>query len=241
MRTNNTFLFFICLLSQVIFGQVAGEIKIRGIIDTDSTSVEGVNIINLTTDQSTSSNYEGVFYLLVKEGDLLAFSAVNLVTLRKRLTKADIIKNDIAIKMQPNSIPLKEVVVNADSQINAENSGIVPYNQKKYTAAERKLYTARSGLLDRPLNWMSGRTAMLKKEVVVENKQRLMNRLEYLFGDRYYVETLKIPEDYIKGFQYYCIDDIDFVAALNAKNKTLSMFLIIILAEKYTKIIANEN
>ena len=241
MRTNNTFLFFLCLLSQVVFGQIAGEIKIRGIIETDSTSVEGVNVVNLTTDLSTSSNKEGVFYLFVKEGDLLAFSAINLVTLRRRLTKADILQNSIAIKMVANSIPLKEVVVNGDSRISAENLGIIPYNQKKNTPAERKLFTARSGLLDRPLNWMSGRTAMLKKEVAVEKNERLMYRLEYFFGDRYYIETLKIPEDYIRGFQYYCIEDNDFVAALNAKNKTLSMFLIITLAEKYNKIIANEN
>jgi hypothetical protein len=182
-----------------------------------------------------------VFYLSVKEGDFLTFSAVNLLTLRLRLSKADILKSSIKIEMLPNSIPLKEVVVNGDSHINAENLGIIPYNQKKYTAAERKLYTARSGLLDRPLNWMSGRTAMLKKEVAVEKKDRLMYRLEYLFGDKYYVETLKIPQDYIRGFQYYCIEDIDFVAAVNAKNTTLSMFLIISLAEKYTKIISNEN
>jgi hypothetical protein len=45
----------------------------------------------------------------------------------------------------------------------------------------------------------------------VEKKERLMYRLEYLFGDKYYVETLKIPQDYIRGFQYYCIEDIDFV------------------------------
>jgi hypothetical protein len=53
------------------------------------------------------------------------------------------------------------------------------------------------------------------KEVAVERKN--MYRLEYLFGDKYYVETLKIPQDYIRGFQYYCIEDIDFVAAVNAK------------------------
>jgi hypothetical protein len=101
------------------------------------------------------------------------------------------------------------------THINAENLGIIPYNQKKYTAAERKLYTTRSGLLDRPLNWMSGRTAMLKRSC--SGKKELMYRLEYLFGDKYYVETLKIPQDYIRGFQYYCIEDIDFVAAVNAK------------------------
>jgi hypothetical protein len=232
VRTNNTFLFFLCFVSQFVLGQNIDEIEIHGIITADSSAIEGVNVVNLTTDQSTSSNDKGDFYLFVKEGDLLAFSAVNLVNLLRGVTRTEVLKNSIVVEMQANSIPLKEVVVTVDSQINAKNLGIVPFDQKRYTPAERKLYTARSGLLDR--------TAMLKKEVLVENKQRLMNRLEYLFGDRYYVETLKIPQDYISGFQYYCIEDENFVSALNAKNKTLSMFLIIPLAEKYNKIIAYE-
>ncbi|WP_369769723.1 hypothetical protein [Flavobacterium sp. WC2416] len=241
MRTNNTFLFFICLFTQIIFGQVSNEKKIHGLITADSTSVEGINIVNLTTDKATSSNKDGVFHLFVKDGDLLAFSAVNLVTLRRRISKEDILKENVSVKMLANSIPLKEVVVNENSQINAENLGIIPEGQKKYTPAERKLYTSRSGLLDRPLNWMSGRTAMLKKEVAVEYKEQLMNKLEYLFEDKYYIETLKIPEEYIKGFQYYCVENTDFAAALKSKNKTLSMFLIITLAEKYNKIITDEN
>ena len=213
----------------------------HGLITADSTSVEGVNIVNLTTDKSTSSNKEGVFRLIVKEGDLLTFSAINLVTLRRRISKEDILKENVIIKMLANSIPLKEVVINENAQINAENLGIIPVGQKKYTPAERKLYTSRSGLLDRPLNWMSGRTAMLKKEVAVEYKEQLMNKLEYLFEDKYYIESLKIPEEYIKGFQYYCVENTDFAAALKSKNKTLSMFLIITLAEKYNKIITDEN
>ncbi|MFQ3173019.1 MAG: hypothetical protein ACI9WT_002046 [Flavobacterium sp.] len=241
VKTNNTLFFFLTLLSQIVFGQAVGENKIYGIIEVDSISAEGVNVVNLRTDQSAASNKEGVFYLFVNEGDLLAFSAVNLVTLRRSITKAEILKNSIAVKMVANSIPLKEVVVNGDTRITADNLGIISYNQKKYTPAERKLYTARSGLLDRPLNWVSGRTAMLQKQVAVEKNERLMYRLEYFFGDKYYIETLKISEDYIRGFQYYCIEDIDFVAALNAKNKTLAMFLIITLAEKYNKIIVNEN
>jgi len=225
----------------MIFGQITDEIKIQGIVSSDSTSVEGINIVNLTTDATTSTNNEGVFHLIVKEGDLLSFSAVNLVTLRRRIAKEDLLKESIVVKMIANSIPLKEVIVNENGQINAENLGIIPEGQKKYTPAERKLYTARSGLLDRPLNWISGRTAMLKKEVAVEYKERLMNKIEYLFEDKYYMETLKIQEGYIKDFQYYCIENPDFVAALKSKNKTLCMFLIIPLAEKYNKITSYEN
>jgi hypothetical protein len=52
-----------------------------------------------------------------------------------------------------------------ESTITAESLGIIPYGQKKYTPAERKLYTATSGGgIDGLLNTISGRKAMLKKK-----------------------------------------------------------------------------
>jgi hypothetical protein len=60
------------------------------------------------------------------------------------------------------SIDLKEVVIDENSQISGE-SGYYTLWTKKYSPAERKLYTARSGLLDPALNWITGRKAMLKK------------------------------------------------------------------------------
>ena len=143
--------------------------------------------------------------------------------------------------MVPKNIELKEVIVNDNLQITAENLGVIPYGQKKYTPAERKLYTATSGGgIDGLLNTISGRKAMLKKEIVVENKEQSLNRLAPLFEDKYYTETLKISADYIKDFQYYCVDDASFTAALKSKNKTLIMFLIVGLSESYNKIITNE-
>jgi hypothetical protein len=52
-----------------------------------------------------------------------------------------------------------------------ENLGIIPYGQKKYSP-ERKLYTARSGLLDPALNWITGRKAMLKKKLLLNIKNK---------------------------------------------------------------------
>jgi hypothetical protein len=85
------------------------------------------------------------------------------------------------------------------------NLGIIPYGQKKYSPAERKLYTARSGLLDPALNWITGRKAMLKKEVIVEYKEQMLIKLDYLFLPEYYTQTLKIPQEYVRGFQYYVL------------------------------------
>lgn len=240
MKTNNTLFIFLILFCQIVFGQDDRK-QIHGLIRVDSTSVEGVNIVNETTQKTTSSDKNGNFTLFLKEGDLLVFSAVNLVTLRKKIARADLEKNVFIIQLQTENIQLNEVIVKEDSKITAEGLGIIPKPAKKYTVAERRLYTARSGLLDRPLNWMSGRTAMLKKELVVSEKEQLMAKLEYLFEEKYYVEKLKIPQDYIRDFQLYCVENKDFAASVRAKNKTLSMFLIISLASDYNKIMKYEN
>ncbi|MFV5691500.1 carboxypeptidase-like regulatory domain-containing protein [Flavobacterium sp. LT1R49] len=241
MKINKILLLILFFIVTITFGQTSIQKEIRGKITADTTAVEGINIVNLSTEKATATDKNGSFLLFVKEGDILVFSAVNLVTLHKRIAKQDLMQDILKIQMTPKSIELKEVVVNENPQITAENLGIIPYGQKKYTPAERKLYTATSGGgIDGLLNTISGRKAMLKKEIAVENKEQSLNRLAPLFEDKYYTEALKIAADYIKDFQYYCVDDTSFTAALKSRNKTLIMFLIVGLSENYNKIITNE-
>lgn len=241
MKIKITLQLVLFFLVQVTFGQTEKIQEIRGKISADSVLVDRVNVVNLTTEKATVSDAKGFFVLPVKIGDIIVFTAVNLETLRKKIDLQDLSKEFIAIQMIPKSIILKEVVVN-ESSITAESLGIIPYGQKKYTPAERKLYTATSGGgIDGLLNAISGRKAMLKKEIAVEKKEQLLARIDVLFEDKYYTETLKIPSEYIKGFQYYCVDDVPFANALSTKNKTLVMFLIVKLAETYNEIIDVEN
>lgn len=241
MKIKITLQLILLLLVQIIFAQKESIHQIRGKIIADSVAVDRINILNTTTDKATVSDASGFFTIPVKEGDILEFTAVNLETLRKKIDQNGILQEVLIIHMTAKSIILKEVVVN-ESSISAESIGVIPYGQKKYTPAERKLYTATSGGgIDGLLNTISGRKAMIKKEIIVEKKVQLLSRLDVLFEDKYYTQTLKIPSGYIKGFQYYCIDDIPFANALRAKNKTLIMFLIVKLAANYNEIIALEN
>ncbi|WP_426486316.1 carboxypeptidase-like regulatory domain-containing protein [Flavobacterium sp. 2] len=241
MKSNNTLhIIFFLFLIQFGFGQNLVRKEMLGQIFEQSTSVDGVNIINNTTQVSTISDVNGMFSIAVKEGDVLVFSSVNLDPLKHRVTAEDLALDKLQIKMSAKEIELKEVVVNENPSITTENLGIVPYGQKTYTPAERKVYTATSTSIDKILNKISGRTAMLKKEVVVEKKEMLFRKLEYLFEENYYTERLKIPVDDIKGFQLFCVDDAQFAVSLNTKNKTMSMFLITDLARKYLIILENE-
>ncbi|KRD59774.1 hypothetical protein ASE40_11800 [Flavobacterium sp. Root935] len=225
---------------QIGFGQKNNSKELLGKIMEQSTPIEGVNIINNTTQVATISDSDGNFSIAVREGDVLVFSAVNLDPLKRRITTEDLASNLLVVKMTAKEVELREVVVNENANITAENLGIIPYGQKKYTPAERKVYTATSTSVDKLLNAISGRTAMLKKEVNVEKKEALFRKLEYLFDENYYTERLKIPVDYIKGFQLFCVEDAEFAVSLNTKNKTMSMFLITDLARKYLTILENE-
>ena len=91
------------------------------------------------------------------------------------------------------------------------------------------------------LNWFSGRTKMLKKEVEVEKKESYMRQLENMFTVDYFVNKLKIPAEYVKGFEYYSVENERFVTVLKSKNVTMTTFLIGELATKYKEIIASEN
>ena len=62
-----------------------------------------------------------------------------------------------------------------------------------------------------------------------------------MFIADYFVSKLKIPAEYVKGFEYYSIENERFVTVLKSKNVTMTTFLIGELATKYKEIIAGEN
>lgn len=241
MRTNNTLNLFLFLLCQIVFGQTASEKIIHGKIIVESHTIAGVTIINLVNEKSTVSDSNGEFYILAKAEELLVFSSVNLEYYRRIIEEEDLKPELLIIKMTAKITELKEVIVNKHPEINAVALGISPKGIKKYTPAERKLYTATSGPVDILLNMMSGRTAMLKKELEVEKKEYLLALFSTIFDDNYFIKILKIPTDYIKGFQYYCVEDKKFAEVLKSKNKTKIEFLIVPLAVKYNEIITDEN
>ena len=254
MKNNFTFLFIYFFIIHQAVAQTNVEKWINGQVTVNNVSpLEGVNITNTSSKVMAVSDQYGHFSILAKEGDILSFSLINYEHLRKFINKQEFNLGSIAVNLTPKTIELNEVVINKHSNITAENLGIIPKDQVKLTTAERRLQTAGEfkpimllGLLggsvplDPLINAITGRTKMLKKDLAVERKEFLMVKLGNLFEDKYYVETLKIPEELIKGFQYYCIENPDFARSLKEKNKTMTMFLIVGLASEFNKNQAND-
>lgn len=239
---------------QISFGQTFGSKEIQGQVFEETVLVEGVNIINNTNQYSTVSDANGKFSIVASEGDVLVFSSINLEAVKHRVVAEDLVSNLLQVKMTTKKNELKEVVVNENANITAENLGIIPKGQKKYTQAERKLATAGDfkpvsllGLLggsmplDPVINKINGRTKKLKINLEVEKKESNIEQLGYFFEEEYYIDYLKIPLEYIRGFKFYLVENQQVEMLLKEKDKSKLTLLMSELALKYNEIISSEN
>lgn len=229
------FIIFWC--TTTLFGQNNGVVACHGKVNAEMNDLEGIYVINLNTENATITDSKGFFIINAKVGDSLLLSSVQFKSVKKAISSEDL-TNLFFVTMRPIMNELKEVVVKRPS-VSAESLGIIPYGQKKYTPAERKIFTATSGFgIDPLLNLFSGRTTMLKKELEVEKKEGYLVQLENLFDNNHYVNTLHIPAEYVKGFLYFAVENPKFTRVLKTKNRTSIEFLMSELATQYIQIIA---
>ena len=245
---NLSFFCFFLIFYTVGFSQ---EKNIQVKIEANGNNVEGINVVNLVNEKSAKSDANGEFQILAKADDMLVLSSERFEYKRRIITEDDLKSKHIMIKMTPKPGQLEEVLITKYRNINAVDLGILSKSPKEYTPAERRLKTAssydltvgtyNSVSLDAIINSISGRTAMLKKELEVERREIAREKLLMNFDEDYFAEKLKIPTDYIKGFQYYAVEDDAFRQVLNSKNKIAQEILLNKLSTDYLKLVSNEN
>lgn len=212
---------------------LAQEKTIEGLVLVNQKPVENVHVSNLTKNYTTISNLEGKFNIHAEIGDLIIFSAVHLDFWRQSIKKQDFESGKIVVIMTEKTTELEEIEIIEYPKINAKDLGIINYTPKRYTQAERRIRTATTGLLDPLLNWFSGRTKLLKQELVIERKQILIEQLAYYTDDEYLIHDMKIPEEYAQGFRFYAVEFPEIVAAIQTKNKEQIRFKMTELSQSF--------
>lgn len=228
---------FFFIISQ-LYSQNQVPRRIEGKVAADFSNLEGIYVVNTSSEKSTTTNSEGHFSIEAKVGETLLLSAMNFKEVKIVLSESDFSKKWLVVSMQPIVNELKEVIVGSSS-ISAESLGIIPYGQKKYTPAERKIFTATSGFgIDPILNLISGRTNMLKKELEIEKKEGYLIQLENLFQPDFYIHSMHIPQLHVKGFLYFLVENPKFISILKTKNRTAIEFSMSELAVQFNEMIA---
>jgi hypothetical protein len=223
---------------------------LKGKITSQIKELNEVYISNLRSESNTVTDKNGSFSMFVKIGDTLQFSGLQVVTKKVVIDENDVVKKLYVVNVQAKVIPLEEVEIRQYPNINAVSLGILQKPAKKYTPAERRLRTAGEfhwyspllipigGMpLDGLINSISGRTAMLKKELKIERKEYLLQKIEYLFKEEYFTENLKIPKEYVRGFWYYAVEDSKLTEAINSNNKMMARFIFSDVATKYLELL----
>lgn len=225
-----------------LLGWAQSDTIIKGKVVSTSSSLEGIHILNLNKGIGIATDDRGYFTIRVAIGDTLQFSAIHLVATKHIIEKDDFGENLLFVEMKSKLNELEEVTIVQYKNINAVSLGIIPKNQKNYTPAERKLKAASEMSIgtiisiDPLLNWISGRTRMLKKEVEVEKNEFLIDATSDYYQKEYFTDVLKIPEDYVDGFLFYIVENSRFVMAMKDKNKTMATFILSELAVEYLKV-----
>ncbi len=215
----------------------------------DQGSSSNIEIINLVNEKATKSNSEGVFTIAGKVGDLLLISGRDF-ELKRYIIDSDDLSAEISnIQLISKAIELNETVVTSTSNINARALGIIPESTPIYTPAERKLKTAGDlkpidflGLLlggmalDPIFNAINGKTAALKKQIIIETRENRIEQYEELFGTDYFVNRLRIPNAHIKGFLFYVSENGRLQHSINNGDLNTAKFILSKSAVDYKNI-----
>ena len=233
------------LFLQFTFGQ-AEAVWLDGIVRSElGNELYNINVTNLVTQQTVITNDQGKFRLPIHHNDALKFSAVGY---EDHYVKMD----ELIVKNPKLVVKLKATVYSLDAveivKLDAQKMGIINYKPKKYTPAERRLHTAGrfspwqvvliplGGMpLDPLINALSGRTAMLKKELEVERKEKALESLNRQLDSLYFTQQLHLPSDRVAAFQYYAVENPELRQLLKTENKVQLKFQLSQLLVEFLK------
>jgi hypothetical protein len=236
-RNKKFFLFFFLIVinasAQSIFSKLEGKVTNldKGIAD--------VHVMNTSSNRATITDAEGRFSISTKLNDTILFSAVQYKRMSLVISRAMLESRSIIVPLEEFINELDEVVVrpyNLSGDLNrdmnslnkekvyvASTLGLPNAYVKPITQAERKLNEATTGgglvPLNPIINAISGRTKYLKKVLASQEKYARTIRVREYYADSLFVKYLKIPENKIEDFMYFCEVDNAFSAVVDSHDK----------------------
>lgn len=231
-------LFLIFILS---FQSCFSQSLLKGKVISDEGKLTGILIVNEATKEMVSSDVEGEFSISAKPKDILIIASPQIEGLSIVLNTHSFEQKPLQIKVNLKIHELDEVTIR---RITTKSLGIVSSDTKEYSPAERRLYTSKGGFknqygldtrisLDGILNFFSGRTANLEKQVQIEKYERYLKKIKSLVEEEFYSTTLHFLKDEIDGFLVFASEDPEIGVHLETNNKNLLKLKLVTLALQY--------
>ncbi|TYP71034.1 peptidase associated/transthyretin-like domain-containing protein [Aquimarina intermedia] len=215
-----TITFCIFIITCQVYGQTE---NFHGQIHADSLTAFTVNIINLNQSTGTTNDEHGYFTIKAKTGDTILFSSIQYQRYEYVVTKNDLLNKFAKIELIPAVQSMHPVTVRSSmfsgylsedlTEIRLQPTltddmlGVKRSFKKQPTPIERKIYTARSGILDLPINLINGKLKLLRRVEQIEKFEASLQKAEKTMGTEFFTKQLAIPELYRYDFIRYCAED----------------------------------
>lgn len=203
---------------------------------TASSNLEGIHILNITSNFFSVTNDKGEFRINGKLNDTIVITSVQYKLVSFQISRDQLIRKFILVELedyinlldevfigQSLSGNLKDDIKNTKGKpdINFYDVGIPGYKGKLKTKRERELIEADHGKyfyyygigfainVHKILNKISGRTKLLKNRVRLEKRDELMYNLRAKFSDDLFYDEGLSEEEQMEFF-YFCSESKDF-------------------------------
>ncbi len=203
---------------------------LEGRVQSTDKDLADVYVMNITAKRTTITDANGYFTIRASLNDSLVFTALQY---KKKVVVVSIemlYSKNIVVPLEESITQLDEVVVmpyNLTGDMSrdlrfldvgpittASTLGLPNAYVKPPTKAQRELFEATTGggivPLNPVLNAISGRTKMLKHRVARDQKYGRTQRVRAFYADTLYTKRLRIPEEKIEDFMYFCEVDPKF-------------------------------
>ncbi|MEO9892675.1 carboxypeptidase-like regulatory domain-containing protein [Aurantibacter sp.] len=223
-------LYIIIILIGFTFANAQDDTRtlLRGQVIYRDVNVPNENVINITTEMATITNANGQFAIKVKEGDELAFTALNYELEVVKITAAIIENNRLVVEVNEKVTELDEVVVSPEDKekfLQAQNEKFkeVEYEIDRTTEVENiSLSQSERGMKD-GINFINIFKAIMasgkNKEKESLPKLKPSEVLRQVYSDDFFVLDLKLPQDKIENFLYFVDENMDERALLKKDNE----------------------
>ncbi len=236
MGKSNLLLVFLSFMGTSVFSQTLGPQELNGKVYSQDGDVAATHVLNITSQRAAITDIDGFFSITAQLNDTIVFSAVQykkkelvvslemlkskflMVPLEEALTQLEeviVMPYNLSGDMTRDAQRLEIDPVVTASTLNLPNAYVTPPNQ-----TQRMLLTATDPRsLDFIFNAISGRTKKLKNQVKQEQTYARTEKVRTFYKDSLIVSDLKIPQDKIDDFLYYCEVDSGFQKAVATKDR----------------------
>ncbi len=240
---KNIFILAFFLFAFLVNAQDDNRSLLRGKVLYRDINVENENVINTTSENATITNENGEYTIPVKLGDELVFTAINYQIKVVKITEEILQNNRLVVEVTEKVTELDEVVVTPEDQkrfleLKNEEFKKVEYEIDRGSKVENiALSQSERGLQDgiNFVNIFKAIAKSIKKEKGEESNLVVSQVLRQVYDDRFFVHDLKIPQDKIDAFLFYCDTKIPAKTMLKKENEFQLIDSLVNLSKSFTK------